>query len=50
MGKKKVDPRIEKLVRESFGKGAADKDWEAEETIANPAHEPDPVDDLPPTE
>lgn len=46
----KVDPRIAKLVKESFAKGDADKDWEKPETIANPAHEPDPANDLPPVD
>jgi len=51
MGKKEEQDEFnKKLVEKSFKSGDADKDWEKEETISNPAHEPDPADDLPPVD
>ena len=44
------EDKIRKMVQKSFKEGAADEDWEEETVISNPAHEPDPVDDLPPVE
>lgn len=44
---------IEKMVKESFKRGDADKDWESRETVENAknaSNEPDPADDLPPTD
>ena len=41
---------INKMVKNSFKEGDADKDWEEETVIDNPAHEPDPANDLPPIE
>lgn len=44
------EEKMKKMVQKSFEKGDADEDWEKEEVISNPAHEPDPADDLPPVD
>jgi hypothetical protein len=52
MGKKEETPqeKIDKMVKKSFGEGDADKDWDKEIVVSNPAKEPDPVNDLPPVD